>query len=586
MFHSIRWRTATVFAVLILVCIGGLSAYLSRFFEESYLDELRTQLAGQARLVADIAGPVFPRSDINVDDVAKRLGKKINARVTVIERSGIVLGDSSDDPSLMENHANRPEVIEALAKGVGSSIRYSATLGYRMMYAAVPIAVNGQTVGVARVALPLTDVNQALGHIHRTIILGALIAAAAAVLLSFQVSRITIDPVNRLTKMSRMMAQGELAQEISVTSRDEVGELAHSFNRMAARLKAMMALVTAERDKMATILSTMGDGIFVVDAECRVTTANQAALRMFHLAEDQTKGRTFVQIVHDYELNEVLQRCLKTRRQQTGTAETTPERRFLRVVATPLEDQSGCLLLIQDLSELRRLETVRRDFVANVSHELRTPLASIKALAETLREGAIDDPSLAKQFLARIDTETDKLTQMMQELSELSRIESGTSPLHKKPFDIAATVEQAVSRLKAQADRSDLSFSIDIASSLPQALGDRDRMEQVLVNLIHNAIKFTSPEGKIKVAAEAKDDGILVSVADTGVGIPAEDVPRIFERFYKVDRARTGGGTGLGLAIAKHIVEAHGGKIWVESVLGKGSTFRFTLPVASWCPVP
>jgi two-component system phosphate regulon sensor histidine kinase PhoR len=248
------------------------------------------------------------------------------------------------------------------------------------------------------------------------------------------------------------------------------------------------------------------------------------------------------------------------------------------VIATPLEDEDGCLLLLQDLTELRRLETVRRDFVANISHELRTPTASIKALAETLRDGAIDDPSVAKDFLAKINAEADKLTQMVQELGDLSRIESGEAPIQSKPFNMAEAIEQAVGRLKAQADRAGLSLSVEPVSPLPQALGDRDRVEQVLVNLIHNAIKFTPPGGTITVSAKATIDDILVSVSDTGVGISADDLPRIFERFYKADRARTGGGTGLGLAIAKHIVEAHGGRIWAESVEGKGSTFSFTLP--------
>lgn len=301
MFRSIRWRTATVFVVLILVCIGGLSAYLSHFFKESYLDNLRTQLTSQARLVADIAGPYFPRSDVSVDDLAKRLGKEVNARITVIERSGVVLGDSAENPATMENHSNRPEVIAALSQGAGSSIRYSATLGYEMMYVAVPIAVNGQTVGVARVALPLTEVNQSVGHINRTIVWGAFIAAVVAILLALQISRVTIDPVNKLTRMSKRMAEGDLGQEISVTSRDEVGELADAFNYMAARLRQMVALITAERDRMAAILSNMGDGIFVVDAGSKVTAANQAALRIFQLTEDQAKGRTFVQAVRDYE---------------------------------------------------------------------------------------------------------------------------------------------------------------------------------------------------------------------------------------------------------------------------------------------
>jgi two-component system phosphate regulon sensor histidine kinase PhoR len=581
-FRSIRWRIAIAFVALIVICIAGLSTYLSHFFRESYQDSLRQQLTNQALLVGDSSASYFASGQNgDIDALAKRLGEQINARVTIIDKNGVVLGDSNENPATMENHANRPEVIQALAQGTGSSIRYSATLGYEMMYAAVAVTVNDEIVGVARVSLPLTEINQALGHINRTIIWGAVIAAAVAILLALQLSRIVTRPVKKLTQASKKMAEGELDQEIRVTSRDEVGELAKAFNRMAARLKEMVTLTTTERDRMAAILSNMGDGIFVVDGDSKVTMVNQAALRILQLAENEAQGRTFVEAVQDYELNSLLQRCLETREQQTGTVETSPRKQFLGVIVTPLKDEGGCLLLIQDLTKLRWLETVRRDFVANISHELRTPTASIKALAETLQEGAIDDPYLAKDFLGKINAEVDRLTQMVQELGELSRIESGEALLQKKPFDMAETMEQATSRLKAQADRAGLSLNIAIPSPLPQALADRDKVEQVLVNLIHNAIKFTPPGGKIDISAKAEGNSILVSVADTGVGIPADDLPRIFERFYKVDRARTGSGIGLGLAIAKHIVEAHGGRIWAESIEGRGSTFYFTMPLAA-----
>jgi len=331
---------------------------------------------------------------------------------------------------------------------------------------------------------------------------------------------------------------------------------------------------------MAAILSNMDDGIFVVDGDSRVTTVNRAAQNLLQLSENEVLGHTFVEAVRDYEMDGILQRCLKTKEQGTGIVETIPGKQFLGTIATPLEDEGGCLLLIQDLTEMRRLERVRRDFIANISHELRTPTASLKAIAETLQDGAIDDSAVAKDFLGKMNAEVDKLTQMIQELGELARIESGQTPIQKKPFDIAEVIEQTVGRLSMQADRAGLNMSIDVATSLPHALGDRDRVEQVLVNLLHNAIKFTLPGGRVNTSAKTEGNVIIVSVTDTGTGIPANDLPRIFERFYKIDKARTGGGTGLGLAIAKHIVEAHGGRIWAESVEGKGSTFSFTLPLA------
>ena len=582
MFRSIRWRTGIVFAVLIIACISGLGVYLSHLTRDDHLDTLRTQLADQALLIGDSSAPYFSGSQTqSLDALAKRLGEQIGARITIINKDGVVLGDSEEDPATMDNHSNRPEVIEAICQGTSSTIRYSSTLGYNMMYVAVPITSNGAVAGVARVALPLTQIDKSLQHINRVIIIGAVIAAVTAILLAFQLLRITTEPVKKLTQLSKRMAQGELDQEIQITSRDEVGELARAFNQMAVRLKEMVALITNERDRMATILSNIDDAIFMVNGNGKITAMNRAAESIFQISEGKALGHTFIEIVRDHELNRLLQRCLSTRRQQTGAVEIKPKKQFLGVVATPLSGDGGCLAHIQDLTELRRLEMIRQDFISNISHELRTPIASVKALAETLNEGAVEDPSVAKDFLSRINAEADKLAQMVQELGELSRIESGEAPLQIRSINIAEAIGHAVDRLRAQADRAELKLDIDSTPTLPEVLADEARVEQVLVNLIHNAIKFTPSGGRISISAKAKDNDIMVSVADTGIGIPPDDLPRIFERFYKADKSRTGGGTGLGLAIAKHIVEAHDGRIWAESVEGKGSNFNFTLPLTS-----
>ncbi len=579
MFRSIKWRIGIVFAVLIIVCIGGLGAYLSHLTRDDHLDTLRTQLTDQALLIADSSAPYFAGNQTeNLEALARRLGEQIGARITIINKDGVVLGDSKEDPTTLDNHSNRPEFIDALSQGSGSSIRYSATLHYNMMYVAVPITSNGGVVGVARVALSLAQIDNSLAHVNRIIIAGAIVAAVIAILLAFLMLNMTTKPIKKLTQMSKKMARGELNQEIQITSRDEVGELARAFNQMAARLKEMVALLTNERDRMATILSNIDDAILMVDADSKITAMNRAAENIFQISEKKALGHTFIEIVRDHELNNLLQHCRSTGKQQTGAVEIKLKKQFLAAIATPLPGDGGCLVHIQDLTELRRLEKIRQDFISNISHELRTPVASVKALAETLNEGAIEDPSVAKDFLSRINVEVDKLAQMVQELGELSRIESGEAPLQKKPVNMAGTIEHAMDRLRAQADRSGINLDFVIPSALPEVMADEGRIEQVLVNLIHNAIKFTPSGGRISISAKARDNDILVSVSDTGVGIPADDLPRIFERFYKADKSRSGGGTGLGLAIAKHIVEAHGGRIWAESTEGKGSTFNFTLP--------
>jgi two-component system phosphate regulon sensor histidine kinase PhoR len=582
MFRSIRWRIAVAFAALVIVCIGGLSAYLSHFFHDNYVSNLRTQLTDQAKLVGDASDPYFLSGDVGeLDTLAKRLGEQINARVTIIGRNGTVLGDSEADPATMENHSDRPEVIEALEKRTGSDIRRSETLHYDMMYVAAAVSLVGADVGVARVALPLTTINAAMGHINAAIAVGALIAAVLGILLAFQITRITIDPIKKLTAVSKEMAEGNLNQEIAASSRDEVGDLARAFNRMAAKLKEAMSLVTAERDRMAIVLESMGDAILVVGRDGRVTMTNKAAEKVLQVPRDAAIGRTFIEAVRDYEVDALLQQCLEKKEQRTGLVEVRSKKRLLGVVATPFPEEAGCLLLVQDLTELRKLETVRRDFIANLSHELRTPIASLKALGETLRDGAMDQPSVAKDFVGKMNVEIDRLAQMVQEMGDLSRIESGEAPLQKKPVDVADVAARAVERLKAQSERAGLQIKLNIVTGLPKVSADEARIEQVLVNLVHNAIKFTPPGGRITVSGKAEGDKLIVSVSDTGVGISEDDQPRVFERFYKADRARAGGGTGLGLAIAKHVVEAHGGRIWVESMEGKGSTFSFTLPLGS-----
>jgi two-component system phosphate regulon sensor histidine kinase PhoR len=308
---------------------------------------------------------------------------------------------------------------------------------------------------------------------------------------------------------------------------------------------------------------------------------NRAAEKTFQISKDMALGHTFIEVVRDYELDALLQHCFTTREQQTGLVEVRPRKQLLGAIVTPFQGEPGCLVLIQDLTELRKLETIRRDFIANLSHELRTPITSLKALTETLRDGAIEQPSVAKDFLDKMNAEVDRLAQMVQEMGDLSRIESGEAPLQRRPVNIADVVVRAVERLKMQSERAGLRPETRIASGLPQVSADEGRVEQALLNLIHNAIKFTPPGGRIDVTARVDGNNLLVSVSDTGVGISPDDLPRVFERFYKADRARAGGGTGLGLAIAKHIVEAHGGRIWAESVEGKGSTFSFTLPLFS-----
>lgn len=582
MFGSIQWRIAVPFVLLVLVCMGILGFYLVGFVEDNQLDNLSTQLESEANLIATAAAPVLtqPAQLDSIDELAKEFGAQVEARVTIIALDGTVLGDSTEEPALMENHANRPEIIDALSSGFGQSTRFSTTLGHQMLYLAVPVISQSETIGVARVALPLTVVESSVSSARTTVILAmslaALLAAAAAVF----IARTTTKPIRQITRAAQDIAGGELDQSIKVSTSDEAGQLAHAFNEMSLSLKKTVAAISEERGKLATVLANMADGVIMTDPDGNILLANRAAGEIFHFEAEKVTGQPLIEVVRDHEIKELVTSSLKQNTEKTAHLEGSGTiKRFLRVIAVPLKGEGldGGLVLFQDLSQLRSLQTMRREFIGNVSHELRTPLATIKAIVETLESGVIDDKEKAGDFLERVDGEVDRLTQLVTELTELSRIETGRAELKLALFDINQLVEAVANQLKPQAERQKLDVTTELAPDLPLVSADSGRIRQVLINLFHNAIKFTSSGGRITLATKAEESTVTVSIADTGAGIPAEDLPHIFERFYKADKARSGGGTGLGLAIAKHIVQAHGGNIWAKSIEGKGATFYFRL---------
>jgi two-component system phosphate regulon sensor histidine kinase PhoR len=355
-------------------------------------------------------------------------------------------------------------------------------------------------------------------------------------------------------------------------------QLSNAVNLLAQAEQEHISKAEAEGARLAAVLERMTDGVLIADVAGRVTFSNPAAGRLFESPDPE--GRTVAEVLRHYKLVEAWQRCQQERELQSESVELPRRHLFLQLVAIPDQDTDGSLLLVQDLTRVRRLETVRRDFISNLSHELRTPLASLKALTETLRGGALEDPKAANHFLESIETEVDAMTQMAGELLELTRIESGQLPLEFKPVSAASLLVSVTDRMRAQAERAGVELRLGSSQEISEIRADAPRLEQVLVNLVHNAVKFTNPGGEVTLSAKVDDGFVHFSVQDTGVGIPADDLERIFERFYKADRARSSGGTGLGLSIARHIVEAHGGKIWAESVEGRGSTFIFTIPIA------
>jgi two-component system phosphate regulon sensor histidine kinase PhoR len=577
MFRSIQWRLTVLFILLIVVSMGVLGIYLVSSSRSSQLDDLRSQLENEARITAEASLPGFLGGETSdLDALAKALGADIETRVTIIASDGTVLGDSEEDPLAMENHADRPEVIDALATGVGESTRYSVTLEQKMMYLAVPIANQGEILGVARVSLPLTAVEDTVQQLRVSIIIAMAVAAVLVILAAWLIARITTGPIRELTAASKRISSGELGQRITIAAKDEVGELAHAFNDMSTRLKELVGEISEDRARLATILDNMADGVVMTDTEGNISLANQTAQKLFNFREVENKP--LIEAVRDHEVDELLKLCLKTDKTQAVNYESGTSKRYLRAIAIPIA-QSGVLFLFQDLTSLRNLQTTRRELIGNISHEFRTPLAGIKAMVETLRDGAVDDKEAALDFLTRIDSDVDRLTQLVAELTELSRIETGKAELKLEPVDLNQLAEEVIAQLSPQAERQKLKVEKELAADLPSVPADRARVRQVMVNLLHNAVKFTPSGGKITITTRVLEGSVGVDIADSGVGIPAEDLPHVFERFYKGDKARAEEGTGMGLAIAKHIIEAHGGNIRVESEEGRGSTFSFSLPL-------
>jgi two-component system, OmpR family, phosphate regulon sensor histidine kinase PhoR len=371
----------------------------------------------------------------------------------------------------------------------------------------------------------------------------------------------------------------------SFTDIKELENLSSAVTSLISTSAFRFSILDSERSRLATVLDQITDGVLIADTQGIVQFSNPAAGRLFQFANPV--DHSIAEVVRNHKLVEAWRRCQQTRQMQSESVEVPTRHQFLQLVVIPDQHTSGSLLLVQDLTRLRRLETVRRDFVSNLSHELRTPLASLKALAETLREGALEDPPAARQFVDQIQVEVDALTQMVNELLELSKIESGRFALDLSPVAAYELLNSASQRMQLQAERAKLTLRVECRDDLPKVQIDSQRLEQVLVNLIHNAVKFTRPGGEVVLFADIVPDGesvdgsVQFAVRDTGGGIPADEISRIFERFYRVDKSRAGSGTGLGLSITKHIVEAHRGKIWVESVEGQGSTFYFTIPVAT-----
>lgn len=583
--RSLRSRIALPIVILIFVIMSIAGAAISIYFNHLYLDFIYKNLLSNANIIASLLAD--PRLSIDAQ-VVKSWSNTLGERITIIDLSGTVIQDSHMDPLQMDNHLSRSEIQQAMREGVGFAQRFSHTLGIEMVYVAVPIINDQQQrIGYLRVALPLQSLRAEQRSLLGTLIWSLLSILVFTTILVIHTARHATRPLEEIThSISKLSSAGFTSDWKPKLSPEEhsieVDRLIEAFDYLTQQIHNQIQALEQERNKISAVLQEMTDGVLIIDGSGVIQLANPAVTKMLNLSDQELVGKSISQVLPHPQFFESWQRTRNSKETQTSLIEIQPKKLYIQCMTTPLEmiAEGTVLMLLQNLTRQRYLETVRRDFISNISHELRTPLASLKALTETLQEGALDDPPAAHKFLMQIEKEVDSLSHMVSELLELSRIESGQVPLRLKPSSPYEILQKAVDRLGIQAERAGLKVVIDCDPNIPQVLADSSRLEQVVGNLFHNAIKFTPAGGQIILSAKTQNGNVLFCVADSGIGIPAEDLPRIFERFYKTDRARASGGTGLGLAIAKHVVEAHGGTIWAESVESKGSKFFFLIPQA------
>lgn len=587
---KIIWKFFFIQTVPILISLIIIGIYISFFFKEYYIKAITTQLKSNSLLIRDIIKADIQEKDIErLNLVTKRLGREINTRLTIINPEGMVLGDSEENPQKMENHSDRPEIKEAIKGRIGKSSRYSTTLKKDMMYLALPIKDDAyRVIGAVRVSIPLDELENRVGQIYRIIGWGGLLAVTISLGISFALARRVSRPISQMAQAAKMISKGDLSRRIREDSRDEVGDLAYSFNRMSEELQRQMGDLAREVSEKEALLSSMIEGVLAIDRDEHVILINKAAQRMLELGPDDALGKFHWEVIRNAEINNLFKEVLKTKEQKEVKLQIGPldERAFM-VYAAPIRAWGGNILgvvaVFHDVTEIRRLEKVRMEFVANVSHELRTPLTSIKGFVETLKRGAIDERENAVNFLDIIERHTDRLNQLITDLLDLSRVETGKKKMDFQPIKVEELINRAVSHFMEISNKNRPKIKYNIPSDLPMVLADEEGIETVLKNLLDNAVKYTPKRGEINITSTDKDDYIEIAVVDNGIGIPSSDLPRIFERFYCVDKARSRelGGTGLGLSIVKHIIEAHGGTVGVESEVGEGSRFTFTLSKVS-----
>ena len=578
-------RITLIYVTVVVSVIIAFAIYLIGFVNDSSAADLEERLERQALLVRDLTARLFDDSpdQARIQSASVLAAEFSEMRVTVFAAEGTVLADVGNSPDAPVASASAPEVVSALNSGKSVSARAETTGGQEHAFVAVPIIFNGETVGVARASRITSEIDSQ----NVSLVIGIIFSSAIVLILSVGLAYFLAQRASRSMEAAadgaRRFANGDLDYRMDTSSYPGAEELAEAFNQMASTITDQIRNLTTESNQLSVILDTMADGVIVVNSNGQVELMNLSAEWMLESPNREADRIQLAEVVRDDGILQLVSEARATRQTRQAELELVHRRRFLNVIATPLSEGSdeGVLLTLQDVTSLWQVETTRREFVSNVSHELRSPLAAIRAMTETLQDGALNETDTAHDFLTRILNDTQRMTTMVNELLELSRLESGQAPIHLAPVSLESVVAEIESRFDVSPDHERLKLETNVPDGIPLVMGEADKLNQVLANLVENAVKVTGDGGLISISANATDRWVEVKVSDNGIGIAREHLPHVFERFYKVDRSRRDGGTGLGLAIVKHLVQAHGGDIKVESVEGEGSAFSFTLPRAS-----
>jgi two-component system, OmpR family, phosphate regulon sensor histidine kinase PhoR len=578
---------AYIMSVLLITLIIS-SFFIAQTIENQNFTNIEEKLISESTILSQVLSEDEQLVDINnMKAFLSEVSDKLQIRITVIDTAGKVLGETSYDPGQMANHLQRPEIQAALSNRVGKDTRFSSTLKIDFLYIAQPIYKDGRIVGVVRLSTPIKDINSIMKNINFNLI----IAMIPGLLLSlFLVYRITISitrPIKEIKDAAVDITQGKLDRSINIIRNDEIGELAKAIDFMADSLKDKIYSIKDKNTKMEAILSSVVNGILAVDSNKHILFINPMAQQMLNIIEGDVEGKHLLQVIRNNKIDNMIRDILENKGfEENEITVNYPFEKIFRLnsnaIRYPESDKIiGIIIIIQDITEIKKLEKVRSEFVANVSHELKTPLTSIKGFVETLKAGAIEDHVTAIRFLSIIEDEADRLNRLISDILSLSLLENKKSKAICEIINTADKIEEIVSLLQSQAACKNINLKSRVEADINKLMGDPDQFKQMLINIVDNAVKYTPEGGAIEVKAYNSGNNVIISVKDNGIGIPKEHISRLFERFYRVDpsRSRNVGGTGLGLAIVKHIIMQFDGKIEVHSQIDKGTEFILSIPV-------